>query len=397
MELTARDNASGYHAKSKSIGTDITVGGKDIPADKFVPAMNASFHSDEYYLDLNHIDSPMTDRTEAHVDGKVKHAAIGAGGQRFNHEFYTTDDNTIKWDMLFDSPADAPDIIRFRIKASKGLMFLKQIISPEDLANGNQYSVPEAEGSYAVYIDGKRDNKYQTGKVCHIYSPFYIDEDGNRSPLLDMNITPDGDNAKMLILSDTPEVTAWKNDPIRARHQLRLDPILGYDTVGVLVFTQQDFMEGNIFTSDANGGIINALHIALYQVATAPSDGVKLAVCDCNQINGDPSGQAVITQVEGAGFVSDDWNISVSGSPTIQPNTDYYVSWLIESSLTRMKYDSLTPRILYFKSQAYAGGFLDPLPLGFAGVNSGIIISIWADYDPVSTAAIPPHIFARVR
>lgn len=389
MQLTKRDENCGYHASSKAIGTDVIVGGKNIAADKFVPSINMSFHptpeypDGEFYFDLNHIDSPMTGRDDILANGKVIHECVNPLGQRFNHEFYTSDDNTFKWDMLFDSPAETPDTIRFRIKASKELNFYKQIMTAEQIADGNEHVVPEAEGSYAVYIDGKRNGKYQTGKVAHIYSPFYIDENGERSPLLNMDITPDGDNAKMLILTDTPEVAAWKNDPIRAGHKLRLDPILGYDTVGA--FATSTLAPGAALSyhaiSDGDGGEISNIHIAIFDAGTGE---IKLAVLNIDQITYNPDGQIVVGATDSLiPSVTDDFSVPLSGG--ILPDTFYGMAIASNSNSFLFKYDNIAGRARWGDfSTAYVNKFDSPLTNNWAATVAGTRGSIWADFEAIT-------------
>lgn len=380
MQLTRNQYTPGYQAKSKAIGTDVRVGGHGILPNAFKAGVHAVFHDGEHYFSLEHKDSTQTGRTDTVVDGVVCHESNG-----FKHEFKAVDE-IIKWDMLFE-PDEAPSTIRFMIKASKGLSFYKQTISAEDLANGHGYVVPEAEGSYAVYMDGKRNNKYQTGKVAHIYSPYYVDEDGNKSPLLAMTITPDGDNAKMLLLTDTPEVTAWKNDPIRTGHKLRLDPTLGYSTVGALTFGATTRLSWG-YPSDATGGEISAFHTAVSIVAGAPSDGLKLAVLNVDQdaANPDPTGLTVVSQVELIPTVSDDVNVAASG--TLLPSTLYGVAFTMESSGTKIKYDSGNPNPkVYFASATFPDAF-ESTTISMSGLTLAYLMSIWIEYEAAPSETI---------
>lgn len=394
MQLVKRDNACGYQAKSEAIGTDLLLGGRDIPADKFLPAMNASFHNNEYYLDLNHIDSPMTDRTESQVDGKVMHEGGG-----FKHEFYPDGIDRIKWDMLFDNPASTPDTIRFRIKASTGLNFYKQTLTAQQIADGDEYVVPEAEGSYAVYIDGKRNNKYKTGKVCHIYSPYYVDEDGNKSPLLDMVITPDGDNAKMLILSDTQAVTDWKNNPIRAGHKLRLDPVLGYDTQGVLSsgFTR---IRAQQYTASESGELSNINAYIFVQDTFGPF-ALKLGVCNVDQATGNPDGKSYIAQVEEIGLLASAL-ITKPIAGTIVAGTKYAIVHGGDTNTTvfKMLFDDVSAFTEFIYVQGAWGGELqDPFPVPLVSPTNTKRYSMWAEYEVVvidgksrSVQVIPPGV-----
>lgn len=389
MVLARRDNAPGYETRMGSIASRVVVGGRNVAADKFASEIHMSAHNDEAYIKIEHIGTPMTGRTETVKDGRICHEADG-----FKHEFYTIDSGRMKWDMLFDSTP--PDTIRFRIKHSKNLIFVRSIITPENAARGAEFVVPEAENSFAVYMN-KRDNKYQTGKICHIYSPYYVDDAGARSPLLQMDITPDTDNAKMLILSNTPKVTAWINSAARVG-KLRLDPILGYDTAGVLTFGVNNFIEGTRFLAASNG-TINNLHVAIATAAASPLDGIRLVVSDQDQVSPyDPSGHAVIAQGEGNAVVTDDLIITpIGGTLTLIAGKLYYVGWLLESGATTIKYDNFPNDEFWFVGRTYGLGIPDPMPTGFSVLSLPNVFSVWADYTEANGAVIPPHMFRRVR
>lgn len=383
MKLVPRDN--GYHAKSKAIGTDVYIGGER--PDQFEAIIKSVFHGGEFNLELIHIDSPVTGRTDAHIDGKVIH---NAGD--FKHEFKPGNE-LIEWDMLFP-PGLAPPIIRFRIKASKGITFLRTEITQNDIdmfaAAGMgqpQYTTYDAPGSFAVYID-RNGKKYGHGKVAHIYSPYYIDEDGNRSPLLDMNITPDGDNAKMLILTDTQAVTDWKDDPIRAGHLLRLDPTIGYDVQGALTVPFSGSAGYVIHplqaTTDAIGGEISAIHA---YISNADSKGVKMAVANCDQVTFNPTGLTVVAQgatVSTPGLGVEKVTVIPGGS--LLPNTKYQLGIVFDGAAPLLHYDSALPPIrdAYTYVATFANELVSPVPATTPSGTTGLRYSLWAEYEPAA-------------
>jgi hypothetical protein len=222
-------NIAGYQASMGSKQSIANFGGRKIPADRFLPALNSSFDSDESYIDINHIDSDMTDRVEVEINGKIIHESNG-----FIHECYIVNNDKLKWDIIFLNAGVVPPSIRFRVRHSNNLIWYRQVLSSQDILNGNDYIVPEAHNSFAVYYNNDNiNNKYQTGKVCHLYSPYFLDESGAKSPLLDMILTPNGNNVKILTFIVNTAVQTWLDNPLRVG-KIRLDPTLGYDTLGSL-------------------------------------------------------------------------------------------------------------------------------------------------------------------
>ena len=209
--LIRRQNRAGYAATIGSINTAIVVGGhtnvdgSEINENEFEPSIHNRFHGGNSFIIIHHINSGKTGRTDTQTDGVVKHEVNG-----YKHEIYTGENNTLKWDMLFDSNPGVPNLL-FRIRHSKTLAFYKQELTQQQ--NGAAYAVPEAEGSYAVYYkDGRRDKQWQTGKVAHIYSPRFIDAIGASSPLCEMELVQVEPGIKRLVVS-LP--TLWLNGPAR--------------------------------------------------------------------------------------------------------------------------------------------------------------------------------------
>ena len=234
MKLTPRPNKAGYGANGMgSIRSAIVFGGST--PGMLVANLNVSFHvtaehpRGEAYLNLNHINSGMVNASDvSEINGKIIHSTNG-----FKHEVYCPDGDRFKWNIVFPNVGAVPDTHRLRIKDSGNLNYgihshkgidLTGIINP-------QYDGRSAENSITVSLIGKKHGKYQTGIVCRIRSPYYVDGAGAESPLLAMAITPDIDNAKMLTLTHSPDVVAWLNDANRIG-EITLDPDFGYSQKG---------------------------------------------------------------------------------------------------------------------------------------------------------------------
>lgn len=194
----------------------VTIGGKS--ADKFYPNVNNSFHDDEFFFNLNCIDDIVTDESATKLDGVISQTINNE-----KHEYYIDDSGRLKWDKVFSSCPDSMRA-RFKVRKSAGVQFYYQgALTEEEIADGC-IRPDDIVGSYAVYCD-KANNKYKTGKLCHIPRPFVIDVLGNCEWCV-MIYEEISDMEGMLYI-DMPE------DFMRtASYPVRLDPTMGYTTAG---------------------------------------------------------------------------------------------------------------------------------------------------------------------
>jgi hypothetical protein len=379
-----------------SIRSRIQAGGYKIPAGQFVRAINASFHvtedapDGEAFIDLNHIDSPMGSISEVQEsNGKLIHG---------NHEFYMVSDSKAKWDIVYTDAASVPPIERFRVRYSNNLTFYRQTRADIE-ANGGELLTREAEDSFAVYFnDGTVNNKYQTGKVMHLYSPYYVDEGGAESPLVTMTLSPDVDNAKMLILSHSPEVTAWLNDPARVG-KIRLDPVIGYDTVGASTFQKGGSAAYRGGWQASENGTVVSFHQAAVVLLDAPC---KIAVVNADQTSPyNVDGKTIVAHAEDTQTSSSDNFVfgNLVSNEDIVAGTWYRIGHVTSNSGPdfKLKGDLGVSRTLNFRTGVtYTNEFIDPTP-STSKAAQGLFLSHWAVYEEAVSAVIPPHLFQRGR
>lgn len=224
-----------------SIRSAVMFGGRTIP-NMIVPAFNAGLFYDpvtgeeQGFYDLNFIDTPLIDPADMIINnGRITHRLIN---NKYRHEIFPLDRNNVKSNIVFENVASIPDVIRTRFTHSENLSITEQILTQEMLDEGHIYGSYEAEGSLVLnFNDGKRNNEFMTGKAGTVFSSYFVDEAGARSPLLKMYLSPSIDNPKMLsIVTYENGVREWLDDPARFG-KITLDPILGYDQKGVLLFS----------------------------------------------------------------------------------------------------------------------------------------------------------------
>lgn len=128
---------------------------------------------------------------------------------------------------------------------SKNLLYFRQNEEP------NPYVIrpPYVIGSYAVYhAEGKKDNKYKTGKAFHIYRPWA--EDANKKRVWCELHIPTNKNGELT--GENATITIPKDFLDNATYPVFVDPTLGYESVGASAITTDYSILGSIFTNSAN-------------------------------------------------------------------------------------------------------------------------------------------------
>ena len=143
----------------------IKIGGT---SQKFVPNINASKWNNEAWLNIN-TPGLVTTEKETYQDGKIElvlgdktHRYYEKGGKlEYEIEFKQTPlSNVVTLNLAFPIGLDfyyQPELEQWEIDEG--------CVRPDNVV-----------GSYAVYWN-KKNNRYKTGKFCHIYRPKIIDAD----------------------------------------------------------------------------------------------------------------------------------------------------------------------------------------------------------------------------
>jgi hypothetical protein len=149
------------------------------------------------------------------------------------------------------------NIIPFSIK-TKGLRFLYQPKLTEEEKLSRKTNRPiNVEGSYAVYHESKKHNKYKTGKAFHIYRPLITDAN-NKWCWGDLNMRVDDEILEVIIPQH------WLD---KATFPIVVDPTFGYTTIGESIFgvgaSTYKIMCGELGTLSESGDI-SSISVACY-------------------------------------------------------------------------------------------------------------------------------------
>ena len=330
----------------------VTIGGK---TEKFVPNLNMSFHSDEFFFNLNRKDKIVKTETPTETNGKVK-LKIG----KESDCYYIDESGRFKWDIEFDEKP-ASNVFTWEIK-HKGLEFFYQgELTDEAIARG-AIRPDEVVGSYAVYCT-KANNKYKTGKVCHIYRPLCIDANGLKR-YADLKI--DGKTLTITIPQDYMDKCAYP---------MTLDPTLGYDSIGASAYNPMGSLFPSIKGQAQSSGTITSFR---YSAHAAQNVSTKMAIYNSDS-DGNPYGHDLVEQVANSASTIDTNTIIASGAKSVVSG-NYYAICIASSAGLSLHYDSLTGSARYINASSNPYSGLWPS----IGLNHSTVdvehYSIWIEY-----------------
>jgi hypothetical protein len=289
---------------------EVIVGG-ELPNDKFVPSVRATKFNGEAFVEIKPKGVTINAEKEVSANGKI---TIEAQGRK--HRFYPLSEDSLEYEVEFPSRPSG-NTIQFTLSKSPNVSYAKQILSQEAIDRGDTYSRPDAEGSYAFFID-KIDNQYESGKVAHIWRPKLIDNLGAES-WCDMDIQ-----------GNTLTITMDSDFLDNAAYPVILDPILGYSSQGAKVFSASlTSVLTRHFLTDADGGTIQSFHAWANNSDGTADDFIAVGAYNVDQSTFSPAGKSL---VEFGRAITDtvsatpiELSVTASGSGVLAGNTYYGV------------------------------------------------------------------------
>jgi len=338
----------------------VKVGGES--TSKFVPNINASKWGDEVWLNINNKAVTVVGETQSFVDGK---ADLIVGNNC--HRYYIDANGNLEYEIIFSSIPASPEII-LDLQLSKGLSFYYQPELTEKERQDGYIRPNGVVGSYAVY-GNQFNNKYQTGKIAHIYRPFLVDSKGNVS-WCDLFIDPAVNIIQ--ILMDEKWLSA-------ASYPVILDPTFGYTSAGGSSYSGSGYAFANHDTTDASGGNTSQIHLCVESGA----NGTRIITACMYSNNMSVPDTQLLTEIEitpGNGVTG--W---VSGSyiVALQALTKYWLAW--SSDNINVKYDTADTDWNNYNVQSGTD-----LPTTWLTTSANVVRwSIYADYAAASGLGLP--------
>lgn len=266
----------------KHLKVDVEVGDRKTPG--FKPKLKLKRWDEECSLDIDFAEETTEEELEEKLDGegniikikwKIKTATSELELEYYpveprieilivngkEHKFLQNEEGGLEFGIVLKKkPSVNTFIIPIQIK---GLRFIYQPpLHPDHptWVNGNNPDDPDESkatafrpenvvGSYAVYHESKKNNKYKTGKAFHIYRPKLIDSIMAEA-WADMSI------------SDGKLVITLPQDFLNtATYPVMLDPIFGYNVIGGATIKIADAgngaRAGSAWTMPVGGGTAN--------------------------------------------------------------------------------------------------------------------------------------------
>jgi len=132
------------------------------------------------------------------------------------------------------------NFIYYRISSQNADIFFQPPLTQDEIANGDKRP-EDVEYSLAIYHAYEKNNTYGTGKICHIYRPYWITAKGLKIPAKTYLIDNLIEYIWRIDVPDDIDIKDISNYP------LLLDPTFGYTNVGASTAS----IENRIWVFDA--------------------------------------------------------------------------------------------------------------------------------------------------
>ncbi|MBI9103768.1 MAG: hypothetical protein JEY99_15235 [Spirochaetales bacterium] len=175
--------------------------------DKSFPGIHLSKWDEESYLSIL-----PGQRGEKTRQSSINKNTLEIITNRRCHRIHRLNESQIEYDIILEEKPKST-VIPLPLKIPPGISFHKQGIKTTNLIR------PEVMGSYALYYN-KKNNKYKTGKMSHIYRPRIFDKKGHWCW---GELDYDGRSLNMIIP---------KEFLLKCTYPITVDPVIGTDSVG---------------------------------------------------------------------------------------------------------------------------------------------------------------------
>ena len=247
----------------------------------------------------------------------------------------------------------------------EGLEFLKQYELTEEEKKAGFERPENVIDSYAVYWK-KKNNKYKTGKFCHIYRPKLIDARG-----VEVWCNQEIDAQAKTLTIDLDQ--DWLK---KAAYPVILDPTFGYTTQGSSSYQRSTgyIMAVGLDANPDDDYTLDSVHVA---IKDASGDKIRIGLYD------DSSGinSLVVDCGEQTGG-SDGWQTGTAGSESISNGAKYYAANHCNAT-RRWYYDSGGSQRIHPAVYSYGA-----LPSSYPSGEWPGAVYHWSAYITVSAASV---------
>lgn len=258
---------------------------------------------------------------------------------------------------------------------TKGLRFTYQPELTQEAKDRGDIRPENVIGSYAVYHESKKNNKYKTGKAFHIYRPMVEDAVGNKEWCL-MNVNKAINPTKLTI-------TIPQSFLDEAQYPIILDPTFGYSTHGSSWVSITSGMwaqrYGSAWEMPAGGGTVNWLKAYIN-----PSEGDEKVSAVINQKDSGGEGthgQIALVEVDPVASGAHEQQFTFS-SEELTGGVNYILNAFADrvgpSGQVQLAYDANGAVASYYQFDFTYGSHESPWTQAAEGTTNDY--TIWCDY-----------------
>jgi len=262
--------------------------------------------------------------------------------------------------ILYEKPKS--NILEFTIETKEFRYEYQNELIEEEIANG-YYRSENVIDSYAVYHKSKKNNKYKTGKAFHIYRPYIVDSDNNKT-WCELNINEENKLLTITIPQDFLD---------KAAYPIIVDPTFGYTSIGASSF--------RVSSDGAIGwraycpvhAICSQVNLYLYEE--------KTGTIGCKGCIWENTGNKIIVTNGVGSIVTVDGATPVLYSSTFTTSPEliagyYRIGGIVEDDMYIM-YDDSTDQLYYYDK---TNDFIDPEDLGTSDTATDKEFSVYVTY-----------------
>ena len=259
-----------------------------------------------------------------------------------NRTFFINEEGGVEFDVILKEKPDS-NVFEFPIE-TQGLKFYYQPpLHPEHPTwadtdgdgKADTFRPENVVGSYAVYHESRQGDytqlggkNYKTGKAFHIYRPKVTDAEG-KEIWGKLNI-----DEKAGVLT----VTIDQNWLDNAAYPVKIDPNFGYEVAGGSETSAGvNEMQGSLFTSPADVDFANSISVYMSELSPTQFKGIIVSHSDMHIIT---NGIGEATDLN-TSYPTYSWHTSsFSTPPSLSPNTEYVLMWVVGDCTSMIKYDT---------------------------------------------------------
>lgn len=252
--------------------------------------------------------------------------------------------------------------------ATKNISLTKQKKLTEEEKKKGFTREKHIEETWACYHATKKNNRYKTGKIFHLWRPVAIDATGKSCM------------GKILFTKNRMRIVFPNKFLEKATYPVYIDPTFGYTTAGASGFTLGNAVGGMPVSLGEVADITN-FYAYIFSGTTSTSNRIAFGIYNNSASLVGQESTDSFRQTAG-------WDEVIMETPTVLTPASYYIATTLKSTLFKLGYDDAPEangNTLYAYSRTWDGEMPSTILLTTAYADKAI--SLYALYDSLTTVA----------